>query len=199
MLNGILTPAFLQAAGRAGKSSENKTILKFNQSNINLYELTCSGSITVKSISNGEYVESVYTDIEGEGVNIPSDANTNIIIIGDLTHIDISDDENAGLIMLNVVHNLALRSLAINGNEELTSLDLSNNPSLIDLQCSNCPGLKLIKYPATNLSISRNIASAITDATSADGTVYTDSDGAYYSTIADAATEKGWTIEQLPA
>ena len=30
-----------------------------------------------------------------------------------------------------------------------------------------------------------------------DGTVYTDSAGAYYSTIADAATAKGWTIEQL--
>ena len=41
------------------------------------------------------------------------------------------------------------------------------------------------------------IATAITDTTAADGTVYTDSAADYYSTIADAATAKGWTIEQL--
>ena len=45
----------------------------------------------------------------------------------------------------------------------------------------------------------KTLEDAITNATAADGTVYTDNAADYYSTISDAATAKGWTIEQLQA
>ena len=102
-----------------------------------------------------------------------------------------------GLTSLDLSANTALVFLDCNGCTGLTSLDLSANTALTNLSCLGCTGLTIIKYPATNSSVSTAIANAITNATAADGTVYTDSDGAYYSTIADAATAKGWTIEQL--
>ena len=54
-----------------------------------------------------------------------------------------------------------------------------------------------IYYPANNNSVSTEIANAITNANADDGTVYTKSNGTYYNTIADAATAKGWTIQEL--
>ena len=102
-----------------------------------------------------------------------------------------------GLTSLDLSANTELDELYCNGCTGLTSLDLSANTELDELYCDGCTGLTTIKYPATNSSVSSTIAYAITRADAADGTVYTDSEGAYYSTIADAATAKGWTIEQL--
>ena len=102
-----------------------------------------------------------------------------------------------GLTSLDLAANTALQTLYCNNCTGLTSLDLAANTALQTLECNNCTGLTSIKYGASNSDVSTSIAGAITDATAADGTVYTDSQGAYYSTIADAATNKGWTIEQL--
>ena len=87
--------------------------------------------------------------------------------------------------------------LLCSDNADLTSLDLSKNTALANLACSGCSSLIKIKYGATNSDVSTAIAGAITAADANDGTVYTDSQGDYYQTIADAATAKGWTIEQL--
>ena len=103
------------------------------------------------------------------------------------------------LATLDLSTNTALTSLDCSSCPALATLDLSTNTALTYLNCSNCPALVSISYPATNEDVSTAIAGAITDADAADGTVYTDSAAAYYSTIATAATTKGWTIEQIAA
>ena len=98
---------------------------------------------------------------------------------------------------LNLAANTALQTLNCNGCTSITGLNLAANTALQTLYCNGCTSVSNISYPATNSSVSTAIAGAITKATSSDGTVYTDSAAAHYSTIADAATAKGWTISQL--
>ena len=98
---------------------------------------------------------------------------------------------------LDLSANTALTSLNCSSCYALQTLDLSANTALTELYCSDCPALQTLKYPATNFDVADAIAGAITDADADDGTVYTDSAADYYSTIADAATNKGWTIEQI--
>ena len=98
---------------------------------------------------------------------------------------------------LNLSTNTALTSLDCSGCYALQELNLSTNTALTSLGCSDCKEVQTIYYPATNEYVSTAVADAISNANAADGTVYTDSAADYYSTIADAATAKGWTIEQL--
>ena len=97
---------------------------------------------------------------------------------------------------LNLAANTALQYLDC-GNTSITELNLAANTALQTLDCNGCTSVSNISYPATNGNVSTAIAGAITNATASDGTVYTDSAAAHYSTIADAATAKGWTISQL--
>ena len=97
---------------------------------------------------------------------------------------------------LNLAANTALQTLYCGGTS-ITELNLAANTALQTLDCNSCTSITDIYYPATNSDVSTAIAGAITNATAADGTVYTDSAADYYNTIADAATAKGWTIEQL--
>ena len=102
-----------------------------------------------------------------------------------------------GLTSLDLSHNTALTSLNIESCENLTSLDLSANTALTSLfENYYVENLSVIKYPATDSNVSSKIATLI-GYTNNSGTVYTDSAGAYYSTIETAANDKGWTIEQL--
>ena len=101
------------------------------------------------------------------------------------------------LTSLDLAANTQLQYLDCGNIPNLTSLDLAANTQLQALNCNSCTGLTSISYPATNEDVSTAIAGAITNADAADGTVYTDSAGAYYSTIETAATAKGWTIEQI--
>ena len=215
MMSGILSPAFLQAAGRAGKE-------KF--SGIKLFTLTTDPEISsitgtdivVKTVKNGESKTETYASLEGDTLSISADKNTEITITGTITECEIGSNAtftrisvtNTALTSLSCSSCYALQELNLSTNTALTSLscsycsslqelNLSTNTALTSLDCSYCYALQELKYPATNSDISTAIANAITNATAADGTVYTDSDGAYYSTIADAATAKGWTIEQL--
>ena len=155
-------------------------------------------------------------DVTGLGLNYTDvnyywSNNTALLEIGcascmDLTSLDVSGntalqrlgcDTCTGLTMLDLSANTELLQLNCQDCSGLTTLDLSTNTVLTELYCSTCTGLTTIKYPATNNDVSAEIASAITNATAADGTVYTDSAADYYSTIATAANNKGWTIAQL--
>ena len=103
----------------------------------------------------------------------------------------------SALTSLDVAGLTALTSLSCRNCSALTSLDIAGLTALTSLPCSGCSALTTIKYQATDENVSIAVAGAITGADAADGTVYTDSAAAYYSTIANAATAKGWTIEQL--
>ena len=96
---------------------------------------------------------------------------------------------------INVQQNTALRTLGIN-TLDITSLDISNNTLLDTLVLLNVPNINLIRARSDWSDVADKIAQAITDANGI-GTIYTNADGAYYSTIETAANNKGWTIEQL--
>ena len=145
-------------------------------------------------------------------------ANTKLKVLSCLntgiTTLDVSENTelkslccyNTGITTLDVSANTELvilqcgrtgiTSLNTSTHIRLEVLDCSGCAALTSLDCSGCDALVQIKYGATNQDVSTAIAGAITAATNT-GTVYTDSEGVYYSTIADAATAKGWTIEQL--
>ena len=112
-----------------------------------------------------------------------------------LTYLDCSYCAN--LTALDLSANTALTYLGCSNCANLTALDLSANTALTYLDCSNCAALDSIKYAAENSDVAASIASLITANEALDGTVYTNSAGTYYSTIADAATAAGWTIAQL--
>ena len=284
--------AFANAAGRGGRKTENVLSFIAGDQDMEIYQLSCTGDISIKTTKNGsEYIDT-HADLEEETILLQCDADTQVSIIGDitkicfydwdeepgvlinifslnvtkcktltdldiswcknLTSIDLSENTAltsfycsdcsalttldvskntalttlicgsctswtaldlskntalttlgcgncSGLTALDLSKNTALTGLSCGSCTSLTALDLSKNTALTSLSCGSCKGLTTISYPATNSSVSTKIANAITSANAADGTVYTDSAAAYYSTIADAATAKGWTIAQLPA
>ena len=306
--------AFANAAGRGGRKTKNVLSFIAGDQDMQIYQLSCTGDITIKTTKNGsEYIDT-HADLEDATIMLQCDADTQVSIIGDvtkigfynwddeteqpvnitelnvskcktltyldvawcqnLTSIDLSKNialtelscatcsalaaldvskntaltslecggctgltaldvsKNTALVQLNCATCSALTALDLSKNTALmqltcgyctglttldlskntaltglscahcyalTALDLSKNTALTSLACGNCTGLTMISYPATNQSVSNRIANAITNADASDGMVYTDSDGAYYSAIADAATAKGWTIEQIPA
>ena len=164
-------PIFLHRASNNGGFSGIKLIFsKANQ----YIPITCTDEITITYISGGVKKTDTYSGLSSTLVSIPCDANTQVVITGAVEDIDLS--MQAYLISAKI-----------------------KNTALTSLNCSNCPALVSISYPATNEDVATAIADAITNATAADGTVYTDSQGAYYSTIETAATAKGWTIEQIAA
>ena len=86
MMSGILSPAFLQAAGRAGKGTPvGKIILDTQFADPTISSISCTGDIKVSSIKNGAPLVETYTDLDGETLSIQADANTQIIISGDIT------------------------------------------------------------------------------------------------------------------
>jgi hypothetical protein len=103
----------------------------------------------------------------------------------------------SGLQALDLTANTDLLNINCYGCTGLTTLNLATNIALQSLYCGGSPNLVSISYPATESDPSTAIAAAITAATSTTGTVYTDSNGTYYSTIADAATTKGWNIQPI--
>ena len=218
MLSGILSPAFLQEAGRAGKGEKLGTIKLFTQfADPTINSISCTGEIKVTTTKNGAPLVQTYSDLSGDTLSISADKNTEIVISGaEITACEIGENtdytkisvKNTAITMLScnycytltaldVSKNTALTTLDCSNCYALTALDLSKNTAITELSCDSCAKLVSISYPATNEDVSTAIANAITAADVADGTVYTDSEGAYYSTIADAATAKGWTIEQI--
>ena len=258
------------AFAKAGCAHKKKNVLRVvgGTADPTIMGLSCVGNIIITSTKNGETIVRSYANLSDTQVSVLADANTEIIIEGDvtlfrnardyggwvgftsitefdcsksallesvilckctsLTSLNLSANtaltsldcrDCTGLTALDLSANTALTSLHCGACTGLTTLDLSANTALTSLECYACTGLTTldlsantaltslviggsesittIKYPATNEDVSTVIADVITDATAADGTVYTDSAGAYYSTIATAATAKGWTIEQL--
>ena len=202
MFTGIFEPAFLQAAC-AHVAPEppippepDGIVIRTNaQGNINPM-ITCSGTITVKAVYNGEEVTTQYTDIDDEAVVINTDADSDVIITGNLTAMATAPAFSGKLTSFRAL-NSVLTELTIGTQNNLTTLCLPK--TITSFSNAGVTGLTKIMYPANNSSVSTAIKNAITNATAADGVVNLDPDGAYYNTIANAATAKGWTIEQLPA
>ena len=98
------------------------------------------------------------------------------------------------LTSLDVSENTALTNLYCDINQ-LTSLDVSANTALTDLSCGSNSTLLTIDGIGVDESVATNIASAITYATSVDGTVTLRQGDEFNQTIIDAAMDKGWDVQ----
>ena len=198
----VTSPIFLQQASNVGKG-EQVNVFSFRGISANpmLHSITCTGELVVESIYNGSPLTQTYNDLECVMLSIQADANTTIKVIGNTTQLYIytpySPVGYPNITTLNLRKCKTLTNLYCSYCANLTALDLSANTALETLYCSNCAALDSIKYAAENSDVAASIASLITANEALDGTVYTNSAGTYYSTIADAATAAGWTIAQL--
>ncbi len=149
-MNGILSPVFLQAAGRAGKGGHVGKITLFTQfANPSISSISCTGEIKVSSIYNGEPLVETYSDLDGDALSIQADANTQIVISGtDITACEIGDNIDYTKIS---VKNTALMGLYCSYCYALTALDVSKNTALTELYCQEC-------YALTALDVSKNTA-----------------------------------------
>ena len=172
MLSDILSPAFLQAAGRAGKGIPmGKIILDTKFADPTISNISCTGEIKVTTVKNGAQLVETYSDLDGETLSIQADANTQIVISGaEITACEIGENttytkisiKNTAITELNcsscyvltaldVSKNTALTQLNCNSCYTLTALDVSKNTALTQLNCSSC-------YTLTALDVSKNTA-----------------------------------------
>ena len=174
-----------------------QTYTDLNETNVSIQadvntEIKIIGNVTIFEPA-GQYQGWGYADtLLAKNIDFNCNTLQSIKVSGKSSYESTSTVES-----LSFVNCTALQSLQCSNCTGLTSLDLSANTALQYLYCNDCTGLTEIKYPAEEDQPSTSIADAISNATAADGTVYTDSAAAYYSTIANAATAKGWTIGQL--
>ena len=190
----ITSPIFLQQAGRAGKTPFAGIKVLFPYANPIIGNVSGNGDITITSVKNGEKISNTYSDPSNLTVSVQADANTWVVITGEIQSFNCSNYYVEKIIAYN---NTALTSLYCYNCPGLTALDLSTNTALTSLNCYNCPAIDSIKYGAENEDVATSIADLITANAALKGTVYTDSNGEFYSTIADEATSAGWTIAQL--
>lgn len=199
MFTGIFDPAFLQSACAhvAPEPQGNKTIYRFSNAQYRV-NYNSSSDLIVKIIKGG--VPTTYEAPQSETgrLDIEADANTDIIIYGDVLSLSFNLSTDAGkAIFFDASKNNVFEYLTYGcsqGNIELLALPASTKHPVV---LNNATNISTIKYPATNSDVATKLADLITNSSVDNGTLYTDSAGAYYSTLETAATAKGWTIEQL--
>lgn len=191
-------PAFLQAASQ----KSNVTLLTFSSGSPTI-NYGCSSEILVEFIKDGTPETMVLQpQLYGyQAVTINSDANSTIKMKGDLTYIGghSGSGDFSGITEIDVTKNIALKTLYVyTGAEGLTSIDISKNKNLSTLLLGTA-SLETIRAIAINSSVANTIATTIRTGESATGTVFLRNGDEFNSTISDAATERGWTVEYVDA
>ena len=237
MKMNLNNPAFLQGASNVVGAGEYISFVD-STGNPRIHQLSAKGNVTIQSIYKGEPTIQTVTNPTNTGIQIQSDANTEVILFGKitklhcqpapigythLTSIDVShaksltylDCEYNQLTSLNVSANTALTYLDCASNQltslnvsantaltclyceynQLTSLNVSANTALTELSCESNSTLLTIDGIGVNNDVATSIATAITDATSVDGTVTLRQGDEFNQTIIDAAMDKGWDVQ----
>ena len=199
MFTGIFTPDFLQAASNTqGDAPENNVII-FHMSSEAFVDIepvvSCIGEISVEYKKNGVTQTKTYTDlVEYEILEDKPDVDTDVVIRGKVTKLAMQGPPFSYINSVDVSQCNTLKDLLLKFSSLVT---LNLNIQVVNIDISSVPKIEAIYYAANNSAVSTAVAGAITNADANNGIVYTDSAAAYYSIIADAATAKGWTIEQL--
>lgn len=150
-------------------------------------------TIIVISTKNGSQIKQKYQFNTGNySLSIQSDINSEIKILGDIYDIILASNTTR----VNLLNAPSLAGITIDGSQ-IEELDLSAQNHIESVSANNCANLGLIKVYSDSENVAYGISDAISGSHITTGTLYTNSDGAYYNTIATAATNKGWTIEQL--
>ena len=116
--------------------------------------LTANGLVYIDSVKNGENIRQTLSSPSNLTVSIENDANSEVVIYGEIIEFRAMYYTNAKLSELNVGGATLLKRLFVQNNISLTSLDLSKNTALTYLDCSGCTGL-------TSLDLSKNTALSI--------------------------------------
>ena len=189
-------PAFLQMAGNAQAQAKEYISFVDATGNPQIFKLSAIGDVTIQSIYNGEPISQTVANPTDTGIQIQSDANTEVVLYGKITKLycDPGPGYFTDFTNIDVAHAKSLTYLSCGGNQ-LTSLDVSANTALTDLYCDSNSTLLTIDGIGVDESVATNIASAITYATSVDGTVTLRQGDEFNQTIIDAAMDKGWDVQ----
>lgn len=196
MFDGIFNPAFLQAASAHATptpAEPDGIVVQTNEQITLTGELSGAGEIIVKSVYNGVEEIQTFNNPNAEDLEINTDADTDIEITGSVTVLMFGPPFVGKLTSFRAL-NSDLREISIGNQNNVKTLCL---PGSLTEDLATYTGVTLIKYPATDSTISTKIANIITNATAADGVVYTDTNAPYHNLIVDAAENKGWTVKQL--
>ncbi|MBO4693430.1 MAG: hypothetical protein J5659_03430 [Clostridia bacterium] len=191
-MDGIFTPEFLQAAcAKAEPANLIRLHVSEQLEEMSLHlDMSYNGSVMVTYVRNGETITKVVD--ENPFLIYEPDANTYVTIKGDVSRLSISSPPNYVIDAIYAEGSKSLMSLTTNSGVE--TLQIGKYLTYLTV---NGTSLNAITYPANNNAVSSAIANAITNANADDGTVYTDENGTYFDVIANAATAKGWTIQEL--
>ena len=191
MFDGIFTPEFLQAAC-SHATPEPEDIIRLHVGTQSVFGLdirmSFSGQVTITYILDGNIQTHVIDESPYETDDCP-DEDTYITIKGNVTLLSLAPPPNTAIDIIDTTETKSLLSLTT--NENIEELRISKYLTYLKVNGTN---IKSVSYPANNNAVSTAIANAITGADANDGIVYTDPDGTYYDTIAQAATAKGWNI-----
>ena len=125
------------------------------------FEFSANGVVYIDSIKNGVKVRQTLVSPSYESVTIQNDANTEIVVWGEVTKLNAGDDANTGLTSLDLSKNTALTDLYCSNCTGLTSLDVSKNTALTILSCNGCTGLTSLDVSNTSKINDGDIFTAI--------------------------------------
>ena len=130
-------------------------------------------------------------------VNITGNTNLESITIGDLPELKSLYLNVQPLLMdIDVSGCPSLQNISA-GVTGISEIDLTANPLLYNATLGNSTNLTTIRCLAINQYCANSIATSIQQNSGNAGTVYCNPADPYYSTIATAATDYGWTILPL--
>ena len=195
MKMNLNNPAFLQGASNVVGAGEYISFVD-STGNPRIHQLSAKGNVTIQSIYKGEPTIQTVTNPTNTGIQIQSDANTEVILFGKITklHCQPAPIGYTHLTSIDVSHAKSLTYLDCEYNQ-LTSLNVSANTALTELSCESNSTLLTIDGIGVNNDVATSIATAITDATSVDGTVTLRQGDEFNQTIIDAAMDKGWDVQ----
>ena len=195
MIADFLSPAFLQAACAHPHKKVNEIRIFFTSavSSMPVF-VSCVGEIEVQYYEDGVLKTKTFTDLEEAQLGgVTADVHSYVTIYGNVTYINVAGPPASavGDVDLKDCTTLTYISLYCSNLNKLVMPDddaAVNNCSieadnLFELHCRSDRSL-----------IASSMASAIAYSDNNNGYLYTNDDGAYYDTIANAATAKGWNI-----
>jgi hypothetical protein len=174
--------------------AKSLTYLSCSSNQLTSLDVSANTALTLLSCSSNQLTSlDVSANTALTFLNCSSNQLTSLDVSANtaLTNLDCYSNQ---LTSLDVSANTALTDLDCHSNQ-LTSLDISSNTALDNFECDNNPTLLTIDGVGVKSIVAAKIASAITNATSVDGTVTLRQGDEFNQTIIDAAMEKGWDVQ----
>ena len=147
----IVSPEWLQSGSNVGGGAGEYISFVDSADNPQIFQLSAIGDVTIQSIYNGEPIRQIVTNPTDTGIQIQSDANTEVVLYGKITklHCQPAPIGFTHLTSIDVSHAKSLTYLDC-GSNQLTSLDVNVNTALTYLDCGS--------NQLTSLDVSANTA-----------------------------------------